>query len=87
MSSKQGLLIGCGVVGVVVLLCGGIFGGIFYTVYKATQPAVKATDEFLALVGSGQLVAAYNSGSTTLRPSKRYPHSAGRRRRWIRVWR
>jgi hypothetical protein len=68
---KKGWLIGCGVAGVVVLvLCGGLVGLIYYgvtEVFALTKPVVDASDDFLSLLGQGKTAEAYASAASGFR--------------------
>lgn len=67
---KKGWLIGCGVVGGVVLVCGGIIGAVVWLVwliFALTGPAVEAGDQFLTLLGEGRTTVAYNAAASGLR--------------------
>jgi hypothetical protein len=57
---KKGWLIGCGVAGVLgIAACGGIVALFFGSIFAFTQPVVDASNEFLGLLGQGNISAAY----------------------------
>src|SRR5437588_8667717 len=61
MTGKQGLWIGCGVLALVVVVCGGLVGGIGFWLSFTTRGPAKAADNFLALLKEGQIHEAYVS--------------------------
>jgi hypothetical protein len=67
MASKTGWLIGGLVLAGGLLLACGACGGLFFWMFKETSTAAKSADEFLALLGQGKVVEAYNAGSSSLR--------------------
>jgi hypothetical protein len=62
---KKGLLIGCGIAGILgVVLCAGVvalFVSGISGIFRLTQPIVDASNDFLGLVGQGKIVEAYSS--------------------------
>ena len=67
MDNKKKILIGAGVLGGVVLLCGCGCGGLFFAVNQVTKPAVTAAERFLTLLGDGKISEAYASAATLRR--------------------
>ena len=68
---KNGVLIGCGLAGLIgVVLCGGILtlvaGGVG-ALFSMTQPVADGASDFLALVGQGNSPEAYASAGGKLR--------------------
>lgn len=49
MNTRKWILLGCGLGGGLVLVCGGIIAAIVYFVFALTNPPVEATEQFLAL--------------------------------------
>jgi ABC-type transporter MlaC component len=59
MKTKTVVLVGCGLGGVLFLLCGGLVTLFVVGVFAATQPVVDASESFLSLVGQGKTADAY----------------------------
>ena len=59
MKTKTVVLVGCGLGGVLLLVCGGLVTILVVGVFAATQPVVDASESFLSLVGQGKTADAY----------------------------
>lgn len=64
---KKGWIIGCSVVGTLVLVCGGSIAALVFFVFNTIQQFGKPADEFLAKLGSGNISSAYQSASSGLK--------------------
>jgi hypothetical protein len=65
---KAGWLIGCGIAGVLgVGLCAGLVALFVVGIFALTRPVVDASEQFLALLGRGQIAEAYASAADGLR--------------------
>jgi hypothetical protein len=67
MKKNKGWVIGCGIVGVCLLMCGGGIAGLVYFFMNTFQQLGKPTDEFLTQLGSGSTAGAYQSAASGLR--------------------
>src|SRR5262249_46044638 len=67
MSTKKVLFLVFGIVGVMVVVCGGGCGAFIWWGYKETTSAQRNSEAFLALLAQGRNAEAYASGSSTLR--------------------
>jgi hypothetical protein len=67
MTKKTGILLGCGILGGLALLCGGGFWLLVYSIMALTQPPVTAAERFLTLLGEGKTGEAYTTTASLLR--------------------
>ena len=67
MKTKQGLFLGFGLVGALLLACGGGCYVLIWPMFKEVSPAKRSAEAFLALLAQGKNAEAYASGATTLR--------------------
>jgi hypothetical protein len=73
---KKGLLIGCGVATLLLVVCGGAVGLFVYTLITLTGEPVTAANNMLTLVGVEKITEAYQSTAAAYQANHTEPQFA-----------